>query len=903
MQRRHFLKLAGASAAWGVSGPAWAEGSRRVSIVLAQPSQPVSWAANQLRRAFSARHVNCAIVPSTGQAAGSGFSILASTSGSPLAKAFPQPAAELTTEESLLITPGRLSDMPAAFALGGGERGLIYALLELTEQVESSADPIAALRQAQTIEENPANPIRSVGRYFCSELEDKPWYYDEDFWPEYLDHLIASRFNRFNLGFGLGYDFPRGVTGDYFHFIYPYMVDVPGYPSVRVVRLRTDEGKELPQPVSLSKGERDRNLRMLRFIATEAGRRGMDFQLGIWTHAYQWVDSPAAYHRIEGLTPATHAAYCRDALAILLRECPQIQGLTLRVHGESGIPEGSYGFWKTLFEAITGCDRRVEIDMHAKGVNQTMIDLAADTGMPVKLSAKYSAEHQSLGYNQADIRAIEIPRHKVGEGPFSVSSGARSFTRYGYADFLHQGRRYDLLFRLWPGTQRHLLCCDPEMAAAYGRTSHFCGAVGVDICEPLTFKGREGTGQPGGRCAYSDHALEPEKDWRKYEPYYRLWGRKLYSPESEPSSLRRYLRRQCGSGSASAETALASSGRILALLTSAHLPSASNHAFWPEIYDNMPIVAGSEPSPYDDTPKPRCFATVSPLDPQLFSTIAEHTDDLLNRRPNPKYSPIEVAQWMQDLASSAASALAAARSTVTGQPSPAVRRIEEDVLIQAGLGTFFALKLRSGVLYAIWEQTGDPHAGQTALDYYRKARSVWDRMGRRAARVYRLDITYGDALQRRGHWIDRLGGIDTDLAAMQRKLGAPQSVTSPGTNTAAAIRAAMEHPTRPHLACVHQPPARFTPGSPLLLSLTLPHPPGQARLWYRHVDQAERWTHIAMQPSAGGFSASIPAAYTQSLFPLEYYFELRDAHAAWLYPGLKATLSNQPYFAVWLRGN
>ena len=29
--------------------------------------------------------------------------------------------------------------------------------------------------------------------------------------------------------------------------------------------------------------------------------------------------------------------------------------------------------------------------------------------MPLKLGAKYSAEHQSLGYNQADIRALEIP--------------------------------------------------------------------------------------------------------------------------------------------------------------------------------------------------------------------------------------------------------------------------------------------------------------------------------------------------------------------------------------------------------------------------------------------------------------------------------------------------------------
>ena len=32
----------------------------------------------------------------------------------------------------------------------------------------------------------------------------------------------------------------------------------------------------------------------------------------------------------------------------------------------------------------------------------------------------------------------------------------------------------------------------------------------------------------------------------------------------------------------------------------------------------MPAVAGIQPSPYSDTPEPKCFATVSPLDPQFF---------------------------------------------------------------------------------------------------------------------------------------------------------------------------------------------------------------------------------------------------------------------------------------------
>ena len=908
MERRDFLKLAGVTAAYGFSSSAMASATGRVSVVVDETSESVQWAAEQLRKALSSKGVACEVVQSAEQAAGSTFCVATARPGSRVAREFPGADAEIAGAESLRMMPGRIAETQAVLVAARGERGFIYGLLELAERVRFSADPMATLRRTETVEEKPANEVRCVGRYFCSEVEDKSWYYDKEFWEEYLDVLVASRFNRFNLGFGLGYDFPRGVTGDYFHFPYPYLVEVPGYPSVRAVQLATAEGKRLATPVALGSAERERNLEMLRFIAAETGKRGLEFQLGLWTHAYQWTDSPNAYHRIEGLTPETHATYCRDALAILLRECPQIQGLTLRVHGESGVPEGSYPFWKTLFESISGCGRKVEIDMHAKGVNQIMIDMAADTGMPVKLGAKYSAEHQSLGYQQADIRALEIPKpNHEASGPFSVSGGARLFTRYGYADFLRQGRRYDLLFRLWPGTQRHLLSCDPEMAAAYGRSSHFCGAVGLDICEPLTFKGREGSGLPGGRCAYADESLKPEKDWRKFEAFYRVWGRKLYDPEAEPESWRRLQRSQFGPGAPAVETAMANASRVLPLVTSAHLPSASNHAFWPELYANMPIVEGSEHSPYDDTPKPKCFGTVSPLDPQLFSTIIEHADDLLAGRANAKYSPIEVAQWLEDMTTAAGQALATARGRATKRSSPEFRRMEEDVLIENGLGQFFACKLRSGVLFAIHQQTGDAEAGKQALAHYQQARDAWDRMAQRARSVYRLDITYGDIPQRRGHWSDRIAGIDVDIEAMRMKLQSAQIANGAASEAARAVRAVTGRPVRSSVPCLHTPPERFTPGKALALSLKVPESPMReapdaARLWYRHVDQAERWLSVEMQRSDGGYAAAIPGGYTQSAFPLAYYFELRHgSKAAWLYPGFNATLSSQPYFAVYRR--
>jgi len=895
--RREFLKLAGAAAALGTSEFSFAFANNSVALLLdstdvAVSAAPVKWAADKLQKAIKAKGGSCAMVSDLNAAHGAGLVIVVGGDQSSSAKSFPAPSVPLNGPESLRLTPGKVAGTPAIWVSATDVRGFVYGLLELAERVEYSQDSSLGINVTTPVVEQTANRVRCIARAFCSDIEDKSWYYDKEFWRNYLDSMIASRFNRFAFVFGFGYDFPRGVTGDYFHFPYPYLLDVPGY-KVRVGPLEA--------------GEREKNMEMLQFIARETAARGLDFQLGIWTHAYEWTDSPKADHHITGLNPQNHATYCRDALAILLKECPEISGLTMRVHGESGIPEGSYPFWKTLFEAISGAGRKIEIDMHAKGINQIMIDMAADTGMPVKVSAKSWAEHMGLGYHQADIRELEIPTPgRMETGTFNVSNGERRFTRYGYADLYQAGSKFEVLYRLWPGTQRHLLWGDPEMAAAYGRTASFCGAAGIEICEPLTFKGREGSGHSGGRCAYLDASLNPKLgDWQKFEYTYMLWGRLLYNPDTKPEVWRRYLRQDFGPAAESVESSLANAGRVLPLITTAHLPSASNHSFWPEIYENMPIIQGSERSPYSDTPEPRIFATVSPLDPQIFSTIADHAHGLLAGTPDARYSPAEVAQWLEDYTAASGQALELARTRTRSRNSPTFKRMEEDVLIQIGLGQFFAAKIRSSLLFVIYQQTGSPEAGRLALTSYQKAHAAWVTMAQRAKGVYVADVSYGDIPQRKGHWMDRIPGIDADLAAMEAKIkdGSIQPSGDPA-HTSATIRAVTMKPRRFSAGCSHTTAASFQPGQALPLTLHLTgsgDKPAAAKLFYRHVNQGERWKSAPMQKSQQTYTAEIPGEYTKSPYPLQYYFELSGENSAWFYPAFNATLSNQPYYALYER--
>jgi len=836
----------------------------------------VIWAVEQLRSSLKNKEVL-----TQGSGAPAAIVVIAPFE-SALTKEFTSPAER--KPEMTAIIPNKSNDKSILIS-GGDARGITYGLLEITDRVRSADDPIAALKLRAPIIEVTPNRIRSVARAFCSEIEDKSWFYDREFWTHYLDSLAYARFNRFNLTFGIGYDFPTGVTGDYLHFAYPYLVKLPTYPDVRV-------------DPPLAPGEREKNLETVQFIAAETERRGLDFQLAIWTHAYQWTASPNSDHHILGLTAETHAPYCRDALAELLKVCPQIKGVTLRVHGESGIPEGSYNFWKVLFEAFRGAGRPIEIDMHAKGLDQRMIEIGHETGMRLTAGAKFWAEHLGIGYHQADIRATEYPRENV-TGTFAVSNGARNFTRYGYGDFYQEGNGIELLYRVWPGTQHHLLWADPALATGYGHAANFCGAAGMELCEPLFFKGREGSGHPTDRNTYINQQLNASKlDTNKFALTYLSWGRHLYNPETSPDPYRGYLRRVYGDAGEHLEVALANSSRILPLVTTAWLPSASNHALWVEMYTPTSILPVKGKPLYSDSPAPHNVSSVSPLDPQLFVSIRGYAQTLVRKEITPHYHPIEVAQWIDEMVSQSTAALSKAQKSLAGRmASPAFRRAEEDILILNGIGRYFASLFRAALCYSLFESTGDKQIAIKSLKFYRSALASWREMATLAKSVYASDVSYGSTPVRRGHWMDRIPEIEKDVAELEVYFSTA-NVTNIGVDAVALIASPRK---RPSFTASHTPAQAFHPGSDLVLRLQAADPVTEVVLWYRHVTHAERWRSERMERNGQVFTASIPAAYTQSLYPLQYYFELRNQTDATFHPALNGTMSNQPYFAIYKR--
>jgi hypothetical protein len=835
---------------------------------------PTAWALENLRRALAERSVPLAEagagVPAVRVALGDDPA--ASAAAKALGVVLPAAA------ESMALLP----DREDIVAWGRDERGLVYALTEIADRVRHADDDLFG--PDLPLVEQPSAHVRSIARLFCSEAEDKGWFHDRQFWDDYLSMLAGQRFNRFNLTLGMGYNYPyhnNYISDVYFYFPYPYLLEMPGYGiAVR----------------EISPEERDQNLETLKFIARETARRGIDFHLGLWTQRYDFDDVPKAWHHVTGVTGQNFNAYCRDSLTRLLTEVPEIKGLTFRVHVEGGIAEGDYGFWKDAFAGVAAAGRPVEIDMHGKGLDHETIAIARESGMPIAASPKYMAEHMGLPYHQSAIREKEYPPPVARSEREQLSEGSRKFLRYSYGDLLPKDKDWKVVFRIWQGTQRVLMWGDPVTAAGYGRYSIFCGAEGVELLEPNSWKGRMGTGIPGQRFHYQKLELTPKWDWQKHAYQFRVWGRLLYCPDAPRDSWMRYLRSTCGDAAEACEKALSLSSRVLPLVSLAHGPSASNNHYWPEVYSNLPVSPVGTRRPYGaDMDGPVRFGNAPTFDPQLFASPREFAEAVHAGRPDARYAPLDVADWLQSLADGCDEALIAIRASASFDASE-VQRIAIDVGILSGMARFFAAKFRASVWVELFLLSKASSLLDRAEAQLKRGHLAWASAADLSRDVYHDDLTFGNQTWLRGSWHKRLQEIEIELTDIQAlRCDPPHETVHPDPATQRAMDLIEARLPTVSGGFSVEAPERFEAGAPLTIRATGDAAGGAPTLHYRHVNQAERWRSLPMRKDGSAHLAEIPADYTRSPYHLQFYVTSVEGDRVAISPGLDADLANQPY--------
>jgi hypothetical protein len=784
-------------------------------------------------------------------------------------------------------TPDAPEDAVRTVRVGaGGERGFAYGISEIADRlrVDGFSFDVRAEESYQ-----PAVPVRGIQRAFSSAAEDLPWLHDREFWSDYLDHLAAQRFNRFHLTFGMQYNYGTGfesrtATDNYLCFIYPFLLDVPGF-SVRAE--------------NLDDAERDRNFEALAYIARETRRRGMSFQLGVWNHAYDYGWESKHHYPILGIGPESHAEYSAAALSIILKRIPEIDGLTFRVHHEGGIhEEGHEKFWDTVFQSVSDIGRPIEVDMHAKGVDDALRKAVVKPNLKPVISGKYWAEHTGLPYHQASIRARELQENIWGHDRASLSGvteGARKFTRYGYADFLDEDREIDFMFRMWPGTQKLLLWGDPAMAAGFGRYSTIGGSRGLDFCEPLFFKGRKGTGAPGRRDPYvRDDLRLGVQDWKKYRYTYTLWGQLMYDPDADPSVWRRVLHEDYGDRAEIVESGLSALSRVLPLVTVAHGVSGANNHYSPEMYVDLAISHWRQMTHYMfDTPKPHTWDGVSPFDPALFYSVGGYCQAVLDGTVDARYTPLEVASWLESMATEGQKAIDGLEAS-TERCNAQTERTLVDMKVLTRLARFFAGKFRAAVEYGIFDRSRDTQHLRRAIALVENAHAEFAAIDGDTAGAYQADLAFGVGLSERGHWRDRLVAMREDLFLLNLEL--EKSAADDGSLGTGSLGL---RESRVHVEATLDAAETFTRGHAFTVRLRTSEQLESATLHYRHLDQSKAIQTVAMAADGDGYVAEIPADYTATSFPLMYFADVRRANDQSVFvPALDRDLSNQPYVVV-----
>ena len=172
ISRRRFVKLAGVSALGVASLGNLNFKTKGISIVVdpsdqTAGSQPSQWAINELEKSLVSEGIDVFKCGKISQARKDDLIIVAAGGDSPVAGQLLKDAkAEIPpVTEALGIVPVKSDGKQILLASGYDVRGLVYALLELTDRVKYSTEPLDSLNIQKPIIEKPANEIRSINRH------------------------------------------------------------------------------------------------------------------------------------------------------------------------------------------------------------------------------------------------------------------------------------------------------------------------------------------------------------------------------------------------------------------------------------------------------------------------------------------------------------------------------------------------------------------------------------------------------------------------------------------------------------------------------------------------------------------------------------------------------------------
>jgi hypothetical protein len=398
-------------------------------------------------------------------------------------------------------------EKPAIVLAGSDDSGLIYAALDLADQVGWSAMGANPFQRVRDVTETPDLRERGVVMFTMNRAYFESRLLDERFWARYLDMLARDRFNCLALVFGY-------EDGGYMAPLYPYFFDVDGFPDVRVV--------------GLAANQQARTLRAFKTMLHLAAERGIRVKPGIWDHIYRagiqagansWASDgtkPTA-GLVWGLNSRNLAAYTVAALKKFHDVFPELTEVQFRMHEESGLRKDEIEpFWHDVFAFYRNSQPNVRLEFRAKGLPKSVIKDAQSQGLRIQLDTKIWMEQMGLPFH-----------------PTHINREDQNNARQSYADLLEYPQTYHMNWTLWNGgTTRQLLWSDPDYARRLATSARLYDGQSLIVTEMQATKmaGQPHDAKPVNFLSEKYHYFDYE--FERYWAFYRVFGRLSYNPQT-----------------------------------------------------------------------------------------------------------------------------------------------------------------------------------------------------------------------------------------------------------------------------------------------------------------------------------------------------------------------------------
>jgi hypothetical protein len=766
--------------------------------------------------------------------------------------------------QALTIWKTTWQNKPVWVISGYDDAGVMYGLLDAANRISWSAAGMDPMHYVKQVTQKPDIKERGISMYTMNRAYWESRFYDENYWIEYLDMMAQNRLNMLEILFGY-------ENGGFLAPCYPYFFNVDGFPGVRMSGITAEQ--------------QQRNLATMNHLIQMAHDRGIGVRLGIWDHIYKggvqaggnpafnYIPGQPQPFQVGGLDTGNLKAYTKAAFDKFVKVIPHLDAILFKDNNEAGLKDSELlDFGLNFLRTVKESAPNLEVDIHAKGLTDTLIHAAINMGIKFRIAPKYWMEQMGLPFN-----------------PTHINREDQKNRRHGYADMLKYPQQYTMLWKLWNGgTNRVFLWGDPEYARRFTESTHLYNSDAYEVYEPLATKMEAQAHDQKPFELLNPPYRYYQYDFERYWHFYQVFGLIGYNHNAPTDVWDKEFEKRFGDKTAPIiESALHEASWVLPRIVASCYPYSyfPTTSAWPEKerLGDLSVYAKAEGS-----------------DIEQFASFDEEAQVLLGTLETAKTLPSTSSLWLQQLSDDINKKVEEAQKTIGTPNNKEFNSTITDLKMLSNLALYHSCRIPAAVSYCLFLRTQDVSALDEAIANEQKAIEAWQQIVNAAGDVYTDNILIGKK-PLSGHWKDELIALRNGLEKL--KVQRQNSKPNGAVKQAPRYKPASAADNGKYFTISHTPVTSAPVGRPVTIQVKVSAAAGVkwVRLRYRSVDQTKDYQTLPMLPTAQKdvYTVTVPAGQINPVYDFMYLIQIMDNNKkGFIYPDLN---KETPYVIVKLK--